>query len=437
MQRFRLVVLSAVWIAGFFYIVDRINISLAAPALIKEFGLTGTQMGTILSAYFWGFIPGTFLGGMAADHWGLRRMATLWLGAWCVLTALTASCDSFWQFCLIRGILGFAEGATLPCCQKLQNNWLLPDERGKYYGVFEGTTRMGAALGLPLVGWLIGLWQWRGMFYATAGLTFLIFLYFRLMIRDHPREHPWISPQERDMIHAALDQDRRGPLGKKKLSFREGLAVTTGDWAFWLLCLTNFMVAALYFANMTWLPGFMIKERGYTVMKTGIFLSLPFLGAILGGLACGYLGDWLKKRSLVGMIFCIVACPAMIGAMAAKSFLSTELLLITALFFSMGAINSIIVLVYDLYPIESFGTAIGIVVGLGGGLSGLIAPLLIGFILDATGSFFWGFSILSFGTLAAGGCFAVLLPKEIARKAQKAAAASVAVSAAAGQTTRN
>lgn len=438
MQRFRLAVLSAAWVAGFFYIVDRINISLAAPALIKEFGLTGTQMGTILSAYFWGFIPGNFLGGMAADNWGLRRMASFWLGAWCVLTALTASCDSFWQFCLIRGMLGFAEGAALPCCQKLHNNWLLPNERGKFYGVFEGSTRLGAAFGLPMVGWLIGLWQWRGMFLATSCLTLLVFLYFWLIVRDHPREHPWISPQERDMIHAALDQDRGGPSGKKKLSFKEGLSVTAGDWAFWLLCLTNFMVAALYFANMTWLPGFMVKERGYTAMKTGIFLALPFLAAALGGLTCGYLGDWLKKRSLVGIIFCIVACPAMIGAVGATTFWGTELLLITALFFSMGAINSVIVLVYDLYPIESFGTAIGIVVGVGGGLSGLIAPLLIGFILDATGSFFWGFSILSFGTLAAGGCFAVLLPKEISRKAKKAAeVALAAMPASAGQTVRH
>ncbi|MBI2877939.1 MAG: MFS transporter, partial [Candidatus Tectomicrobia bacterium] len=218
---------------------------------------------------------------------------------------------------------------------------------------------------------------------------------------------------------------------------REGLAITAGDWAFWLLCLTNFMVAALYFANMTWLPGFMVKERGYSIMKTGIYLSLPYLGAILGGLACGYLGDWLKKRSLVGIIFCVLACPAMIGALAAQSFLGTELLLIIALFFSMGAINSIIVLVYDLYPIESFGTAIGIVVGLGGGLSGLIAPLLIGLILDATGSFFWGFSILALGTLAAGGCFAVLLPQEIARKAQKAAADGEAVPTTARQTARH
>lgn len=431
MPKFRLVVMSAMWVAGFFYIFDRINISLAAPKIIEELNLTGVQMGMIMSIYFWGFIIGNPLVGMVVDNvrW-VRWMTTLVMIGWSILTAFTALCTQLHHFYLVRGLLGLAEGASVPCFQKLQNNWLLPEERGKYYGVFEGFVRLGAAFGLPLIGWLITLWTWRGMFYASSVMTLMIAVYFFLMMRDHPYQHPGVSQQERDLIRATLEKDRvnydPSAGGIKKLSFRESFWMMARDGAFWLLLLSYFLILSLYFANMTWLPVYLVQERGFSIMESGVYLILPYLGSVGGTLLCGYLGDRTGRRSLVAIGFCLLACPAMIGAMMATTPVGVVVLLTLGLFFSMGATNSLVVLFYEMFPAEAFATGIGILAGIGGGLAGLVAPLVIGRLLDITGSFFWGFTIFALATLVAGGCFAVLVSRESQVKAEKAARMALA-----------
>lgn len=432
MPRFRLVVLSAVWVAGFFYIFDRINISLAAPKIIEELDLSGVQMGMILSIYFWGFILGNPLGGIVVDNsrW-VRWITFATLMGWSLLTALTAACTQLSHFYLVRGLLGFTEGVSVPCFQKLHNNWLLPEERGRYYGVFEGCVRLGAAFGLPLIGWLINLWTWRGMFYASSVLTFAVGVYVFLMVRDRPQEHPWVSQQECDLIHAALEKDRvtydPSSGGAKKVAFGESLWMMARDGAFWLLLISYFLILALYFANMTWLPGYLVKERGFSIIQSGVYLILPYLGSVAGTLVCGYIGDKTNRRSLVAIGFCILACPAMIGAMMATTPLAIIGLLTLALFLSMGATNSLVVLFYELFPPEAFATGIGLLVGVGGGVAGLVAPLVIGILLDITGSFFWGFTTFALANLVAGGCFVLLMPRESQVKSEKAARVAFAM----------
>ncbi|MBI1986986.1 MAG: MFS transporter [Nitrospinae bacterium] len=435
-QRFRFVVLSAVWLAGLLLILDRVNISLAAPILMDELRLNGTQMGMILSAFFWGYMLGNPLGGLFADHLGLRRAGTALLVGWCLFTVMTGLCTTPRQFYLVRFLMGLTEGASVPFFQKLQRTWLLPQERGRGYAIFEAFVKLGACIGFPFIGWLITLFAWWGMFFATAALTSLGCIYFYVMIRDSPDGHPWVSAGEKERLREALEQDEvtNAPAAgqAQKASFGENLRQLVGDWAFWLLALLAFLTTSFYFAGMTWLPGYLAKERGYTVMKTGIYLVLPYLGSIAGGIACGYLGDRSGRRSLVGAAFCALGCPALIGAVWVESLTGVVVLLTIALFFAIGALNSLVTLIYDLFPLESFGTRVGLLGGLGGGLSGVISPLLIGFLLDVTGSFFWGFTVIALFTLAGGVNFLLLSAREKNIRQEREARAALSAGVAAG-----
>ncbi len=147
MPRFRFVVMGALCVTAFFLFLDRVNMSLAAPSLMNELGLSGVETGFILSVYYWGYITGQLGGGIASDKFTIRTWATGMFLAWCVLTALTGVCHTVTQFAIVRGLFGVAEGAVANPLNKLENQWVLPRERGGAYGMLLACGYLGIITG--------------------------------------------------------------------------------------------------------------------------------------------------------------------------------------------------------------------------------------------------------------------------------------------------
>jgi len=324
--------------------------------------------------------------------------------AWCVLTALTGACRSLLQLAVVRGLFGVSEGAVANPLHKLENHWLLPRERGRVYGATMGFGYLGLILGMPLVGWLIESRGWRAMFYGTGVLTLIGVGLFRLLVYDRPHEHPWVSAEEKALIEEAVTADRvtfdprRGTL--RSLSFGEGVRILAGDRAFWGLCVVGFFALGVFFTNLSWLPGYLVKDRGYTVMNSGLYLILPYLAAFAGALSGGYLGDRTGNRSAVGLCTGLLTGPALIGLMLGRDVTSVIALMGVVLFLNAATVNNLIVLLFDLFPAEVLGVAVAVLGGICGGLGGVVGPLLLGYAYDHTGSFFWGFSGLAMGAMA-------------------------------------
>ena len=424
----RLVVVTIIWLGSFFLAFDRVNISLAAPSIMAELGFDGMQMGFILSVYYWGYLLGNFSGGLVSDRVHLRGLTTLLMLSWCALTALTGLCHSLWQFGVVRLLFGLAEGATANLMHKLQNNWLLPTERGRGYGIFIGFVYLGIALGMPLVGWLIKLWDWRVMFYISAALTVILVAVFWLIIRDQPDQHPWLSVPQRRAFATANARDRDAleahSESHARLTTRERVMSLARIPAFLCLCIAAFFIIGVYFTNMSWLPGYLVKERGYTVLNSGIYLTLPYLAAFAGMWSAGGIGDRFGNRSLVTLVMAVATCPAIVAVAYAHEVNTTVALMSIMLFLNSAALNGIMVLLFDVIPAAAFGTSVGIVGGLCGGLSGVIGPLLLGYLYDLTGSFQWGFIALAFGTLLGAAAMLPVVGYEQRIRLEKAAMAS-------------
>jgi sugar phosphate permease len=403
MPRFRFVVMGALWMTTFFLFLDRVNISLAAPHIMDELGLSGMEMGFILSVYYWGYIAGQLGGGIAADRFSIRKWASVMFFTWCVLTALTGVCRSLLHFSIVRGLFGVSEGSVANPLHKLENHWLLPHERGWVYGLTMGSGYLGLILGMPLVGWLISVWGWRVMFYGTGALTLLGVGLFWLLVYDHPRAHPWVSQEERTLIEAAVARDRvtfdpqKGTV--RPLLFTEGVQLLVRNRAFWGVCMAGFFAVGIFFTNLSWLPGYLVKDRGYTVMNSGIYLIFPYLAAFGGALFGGYLGDRTGNRSAVGLCTGLLTGPAIFGLVLSQDVTYVILLMGLVLFLNAAAVNTLVILLFDLLPAEVLGIAVGIFGGLFGGFGGVVGPLILGYSYDYTGSFFWGFSGLGSGVV--------------------------------------
>src|SRR5262245_4836563 len=120
------------------------------------------------------------------------------------------------------------------------------------------------------------------MFYGTGVLTLLGVGLFWLLVYDHPHEHPWISEEAR-LIIAAVAKDRvtfdPHQQNVQPLSFQEGIRTLANNPVFWGLCLAGFCALGIFFTNLSWLPGYLVKERGYAVVNSGLYLILPYAAA--------------------------------------------------------------------------------------------------------------------------------------------------------------
>lgn len=429
--RFRFVVMGALWVTFFFLFLDRVNISMAAPYLMDELGFSGQQMGLVLSIYYWGYIVGQLSGGVVADRYGIRTWATGMFFMWCVMTVLTGMCHSLIQFCIVRGFFGLSEGAVANPLHKIENHWVLPHERGWVYGVAMGCGYMGLVIGTPIVAWLITSWGWRVMFYGTGLLTVFGVFLFWLLVYDHPHQHPWISEEEKRLIEDAVTKDRvtynPDADSAQILSFRDSLGLLASNWAFWGICIAGFFMVGVFFTNLSWLPGYLVKDRGFTIMNSGIYLILPYLSAFAGALSCGYIGDRTGNRSAVGVGAGLLTVPAILGLVFSQEVTAVIGLMCLMLFLNAAAVNTLIVLLFDILPDEVLGMAVGIFAGIFGGLGGVIGPLVMGYSFDATGSFLGGFVTLATGILVGAGLLSPVFfyERRIKREKREKAALSV------------
>lgn len=422
--RLRFLILSALWLTAVFLFFDRVNISMAAPHVMSELGLTGTEMGLVLGMFSWGYIFGQVSGGIAADRLNIRRWGTVFFTIWCVATALTGLCRSVSELSLARFVFGYSEGAVINPHNKLQNHWFFPSERGVVNGSLTAAAYMGLVGGMPLVGWLIHLYGWREMFVISGVVSLLGVVVWWLVVRDYPRDHPWISPEERSAIEQALSHDRvtydAGSEQERKLTFKEGAAVLLRDGTFWLICVAYFFIVLIYWTNFSWLPGYLMLERGFSGIRTGEALIVPYLAAASGAVSGGFISDRLASRSGVMILAALLMIPTMmlLPSIERPALVIATLCLI--LFFNAAAVSIVVVLLFDLFPPQIIGVALAIVAGVFGGLGGVTGPLIMGSIYDLTNSFSWGFGAMATSLLLSVALLAVVFARERQVKKKKA-----------------
>lgn len=399
--RFRFVIVATCWLTAIFLYFDRVNISMAAPHIMSELSLSGTRMGVILSTFSWGFIFGHVAGGIAADRLSIRRWGTFFFLLWCVATYVTGLCRTVLQFALVRLVFGFSEGAFVNPMNKLQNHWVLPHERGLVNGSLMFAAYAGLVIGTPLVGWLIDQYGWREMFYISAVVSLIGALGFWLVVRDYPKEHPWISSAERTAIESALtrdrvtyDSDRREIV---RLDFKAAAAVLFRNRIFWAICGATFFVQMIYVTNLSWLPSYLVLERGFSNVKSGNALALPYLAAAFGALSGGFISDRLGSRTLVIMLGAVLTIPGIVGLLLLDNEPAVLVMIGLVLFCNAAAVSLFVVLLFDLFPPEIIGVALAIAFGVCGGLGAAAGPVILGYAYDVTHSFSWGFLVMAIG----------------------------------------
>ena len=265
--------------------IDRVCISLAAPAITKDLKLTDTEMGWALSLFAIAYAAFEIPGGWLGDKLGARSVLMRIVIWWSFFTAATAFAWNAVSLWVIRFLFGMGEAGCFPNITKAYTTWLPAEERVRAQGITWMSARWGGAFTPPLLGVIMGALDWRMAFIIFGALGVVWAVFFYGWFRDNPKDNPKVNAGELKLLEEA-SQNAGGhghvPWGK--------LLTSTTVWLLWL---QYFCVSYGWYFYITWLPTYLQRERGMDFKKSAILSGMPLF---LGGIGCLVAGFFLIPR---------------------------------------------------------------------------------------------------------------------------------------------
>jgi ACS family D-galactonate transporter-like MFS transporter len=348
--------------------IDRSNLSIAAPLIKDELHISASQLGTLLSAFFWVYALMQIPAGWLVDRFDVKWVFAAGFFIWSAATAVTGVLHGFAALLTIRVILGLGESVAFPSYSKILATYFDKSRRGSANSAIIAGLALGPAIGMLVGGTAVGRFGWRP-FFLVLGLVGMLWL------------APWFAwMPSRQTPHAATSG---GPRFIHVCLQRSA----------WGTCLGQAAINYYLYFLVTWLPFYLVRARHLSMNTMARYGGLVFLMSALAATVWGKLSDyWVKagasptfvcKSSMglgcggIGVTLALVA--------ATDGYVFIAMLAMTGMFLGIGGCHSWAI------PQALAGPAmVGRWIGLQnfiGNLGGAIAPVLTGILVDRTGSF--------------------------------------------------
>jgi MFS family permease len=391
LKRTNLVLLLLVISVGINYI-DRGALSVSAPLLSKDLNLAPDQLGLLFSAFFWSYAVLQLVGGWLVDRYDVKLVYAFSYGLWSLATAATGLVTRFDALVGARLALGAGESVAYPAVSRILVRNFKEEERGWANALVDVGAKVGPGLSTLVGGLVVNEIGWRALF-LIVGIGSLVWLI------------PWLvfAPREAKPAVAAK---------VASVSFSELLSKRQ----LWATSLGMFCLGYVWYFLLTWLPSYLVNERGFSMRDMATLGSAPFWVMAVSTMIGGRLSDWWIRRgsspTLVRRAFAVAGltgCGALLLPAALVSSPGASVGLITGACFIMGFYTSNVwAITQTLAGPEAAGKWSGVQNAIGN-LGGVASPYITGLIVARLGSFWWAF-VASTAVVALGAfCYLVLL----------------------------
>lgn len=392
-------------IIGFLFVIttinyaDRATFSIAGQPASEQLGLDPVAMGYILSAFAWSYVIAQVPGGYLLDRFGTKVVYTSALVLWSTFTLLQGFAGVFsglaaaiYLFAM-RFMVGLAEGPSFPGNARIVSSWFPGSERGTASAIFNSAQYFSLVAFAPLMGWLVTEFDWPSVFIVMGALGLVAAVGFHFFIQP-PTRHPMINRAEFDYIEQGGGVvNLEDKVAGRKSAFKwSSLKQVLTDRMLLGVYLGQYCIVTLTYFFATWFPIYLVRERGMTILEAGFSAAAPALAGFIGGLAGGVISDRILKRT--GSLTWARKAPLLIGMLLATLiiacvYIEEEWLVLTVMavaFFGKGVASLGWAVVSDTSPKELAGVTGG-VFNTFGNMAGIVTPIVIGYIVAATGSF--------------------------------------------------
>ncbi|MBS1842535.1 MAG: MFS transporter [Acidobacteria bacterium] len=389
-------ILVLLFLSLFISYIDRGALSIAAPALEREFSIAPTTLGILLSAFFWTYTPSLILSGWLADRFPAAVILAIGFAVWSASTLFTGYTRGFAALLLCRLFLGVGESVAYPCFAAILVKHFPERHRGFANAFINTGVCAGPAFGLLLGGALMQRYGWRPYFIALGAAGFL---WIPLWLARSPR-----SPQ---VSRTAQATDASEPaLGTAQILVHRSA---------WGTFLGHFGGNYFLYFLLTWLPYYLVHERNLSLASMGKIGALAYALMAAVAIASGYASDRLIARgfsvTLVrkSMISFAQACGglALAACAIANTHLAILLLLLAAAAYGFNISNT-----WVIPQILAGPRASGRWTGLQnfvGNLAGITAPVITGLLVQHTGSFLYAFLLAALMSILGAASWLFLL----------------------------
>lgn len=412
--RARMGVLVLITIATAINYLDRSAMGVAKPELVKDLHISPEVMGLIFSAFSWTYAIAQIPGGIVLDKLGTRVTYAFSLGLWSLATLVHGFMTSVMGLVTARMALGIAEAPCFPANSRILSTWFPQSERARATGVYTVGEYIGLGLLIPVLAWIVATWGWRSLFFIVGALGIVFALVWYRLYRD-PEHSVRVNQAELDLIAAGGGLAAAGAaipftwanVGKL-MRKRQILGASIGQF-----CSNSTLVFFL-----TWFPSYLAEERGMDFIKTGFAVSLPYIAASVGVMLGGVVSDWLIRRTgspSIGRKLPIVAGLLLCATMVTANFVDSNAFVIVIMsiaFFGQGMAGLGWTLLSDVAPKPMIGLTGGLF-NLCANLAGIVTPLVVGFVVGGTGSFYGALVYIgALGLVGAAAYIVILGPVE-------------------------
>jgi ACS family glucarate transporter-like MFS transporter len=380
---------------------DRATIAIAGPELKKLLGLSPVQMGFVFSAFAWSYVLAQLPGGWLLDRFGSKITYFFSIFLWSLFTMLMGTVGFFTGAAAVtalftlRLLIGAAEAPSFPGNSRIASSWFPTAERGTAAAIFNSAQYFATVLFAPLMGWLVHSFGWESVFFVMGGLG-VVMAFVWLKTVYGPKDHPRVNAAELEYIAAG------GAL--VDLESKDKAAATTklDTWSCIRQLLGNRMLLGVYIGQycintltyffLTWFPVYLVSERHMTILKAGFIAALPAVAGFLGGVLGGVISDRMIKsgKSLSAARKTPIVCGMLLAtSMIVCNYVDADWIVVMVMslaFFGKGIGALGWAVVADTSPKEAGGMS-GALFNTFGNTAGITTPIVIGYILEKTGSF--------------------------------------------------
>jgi ACS family glucarate transporter-like MFS transporter len=358
--------------------IDRSNISVASTTMMRELHINAGLMGIIFSAFFWSYTIFNLPAGIMADRYGPKKVYAIASVLWSVATLLTGAVSSFAGFIVCRLGLGIGESPVFPINAKVANEYFPAERRATVMTTCMAGYRLGLAACPVLIAAILVRWGWRASFYIS-GIASLAWV--ALWVLTFPKQQ--VNPA----VKSAKRVDRE--IVFRLLSQRNTLA----------LILIKFCCDYMGFLVVAWMPGYLVMERHFTILKMGVYASLPWMVATIAPPLVGMFSDSLivrGKSKTFARKLPLALCQVCAASIVMLNWISTPIVVLWLLVLIAALVGSFNAMLWTVPPeLARTGEAatLGAIMNTSGSLAGMLSPMITGFVVMATGSFTVAFII--------------------------------------------
>ncbi|MFJ8820855.1 MFS transporter [Streptomyces sp. NPDC102467] len=404
---------------------DRSTLSIAGDTMQKDLGISSGELGLLFSAFSWSYLIAQIPGGWLLDRFGSKKVYGIAIFLWSVFTMAQGAIGFFAGAAVVllfilRFVVGFAEAPSFPGNSRIVAAWFPTKERGFASALFNSAQYFATVAFAPLMGWLVTALGWEHVFTVIGGVGVVLAVIWTRVIHP-PRSHPKMTGAELDYIGAggalidmdssAAESERDGGVRHLKtlLTNRNMLGIFIGQY----------FINTITWFFLTWFPVYLVQERGMSILEAGFVASLPALCGFTGGVLGGFLSDLLARRGvpltvarkipiITGLL---LSTTIMICNYVTASWLVVLIMSIAFFGKGLGALGWAVI--GDVAPKQIAGLAGGVFNAFGA-VAGIVTPLVVGYLIDATGSFDLALAFVSVCAALAVVSYAVIV-KDIRR----------------------